>query len=123
MTQPVIYPEGILTLDRGRSDSVWFQNEMNPIATIIVGDREASVFCLGEVRVRVGDFVYRNVNEIIDFGINDDEALEIALERGDIEFLNNNWFEVLERGDEGLTEIISYDLFDAIDAAKDYLSA
>lgn len=121
MTHAVIYPEGILDAHPDEQDSVWFQNDMNPIATVVYGDREASVFVVGEVRVRVGDFIYKNVDEIIDFGIHTDAQLDEAVERGDIEFFNNNWFEVFEVGDDDVTGIIAHDLNDAIRAAEDYL--
>lgn len=121
MTEPVVYPEGILDFT-DQQDSIWFQNDINPVATIVYGDREASVFVLGEVRVRVGDFIYKNVDEIIDFGIHNDAQLDEAVERGDIEFFNNNWFEVLEVGDNDVTGVIEHTLHGAIDAAVDYLA-
>ena len=121
MTNAAIYPEEILDAHSDQQDSVWFQNDMNPIATVIVGNREASVFVVGEVRVRVGDFIYKNVDEIIDFGIHNDAQLAEAEERGDIEFFNNNWFEVLEVGDNDVTGIIEHGLNGAIQAAVDYL--
>ena len=123
MSEPVVYPEGILDGHEDQQDSVWFQNDMNPIATVIVGDREASVFVVGEVRVRVGDFIYKNVDEIIDFGIHNDAQLDEALERGDIEFFNNNWFEVLEVGDNDVTGVIEHTLRGAIESAVDYLTS
>lgn len=120
MSEPVVYPEGILDFT-DQQDSIWFQNDINPVATIVYGDREASVFVVGEVRVRVGDFIYKNVDEIIDFGIHNDAQLAEAEERGDIEFFNNNWFEVLEVGDNDVTGVIEHTLHGAIDAAVDYL--
>jgi hypothetical protein len=120
MSKPVIYPEEILDFT-DQQDSIWFQNDINPVATIVYGDREASVFVVGEVRVRVGDFIYKNVNEIIDFGIHNDAQLDEAVKRGDIEFFNNNWFEVLEVGDDDVTGVIEHTLRGAIDAAVDYL--
>ena len=123
MSEPVVYPEGILDGHEGEQDSVWFQNDMNPVATVVHGDREASVFVVGEVRVRVGDFIYKNVDEIIDFGIHTDAQLDEAVERGDIEFFNNNWFEVLEVGDDDVTGIIAHELNAAIEAAVEYLKS
>lgn len=123
MSEPVVYPEGILDAEPDTQDSVWFQNDINPIATVVHGDREASVFVVGEVRVRVGDFIYRNVDDIIDFGIYTDDQLDEALERGDIEFFNNNWFEVLEVGDDDVTGIIAHELNAAIEAAVEYIKS
>lgn len=123
MSKTVIYPEGVLEGHDGQQDSVWFQNDINPVATVVRGDREASVFVVGEVRVRVGDFIYRNVNQIYDFGIYTDAQLDEAVERGDIEFLNNNWFEVFEVGDDDVTGIIAHDLNGAIEAAVEYIKS
>lgn len=123
MSEPVVYPEGILDAEPDTQDSVWFQNDINPIATVVHGDREASVFVVGEVRVRVGDFIYRNVDDIIDFGIYTDDQLDEAVERGDIEFFNNNWFEVLEVGDDDVTGIIAHELNAAIEAAVEYIKS
>jgi hypothetical protein len=117
-----VYPEGIKERDLDRQDSLWYQNDMNPIATVVHEGREASVYCLGDVRVRVGDFVYRNVNEVIDFGIHDDDALAEAEERGDIEFLNNNWFEIIDAKSDDVTGLISHSLEDAIYSAEAYVT-
>ena len=123
MSEPVVYPEGIFDGHDDQQDSVWFQNDMNPVATVVHGNREAYVYVVGEVRVRVGDFIYKNVDDIIDFGIHTDAQLDEAVERGDIEFFNNNWFEVLERGDEDVTGIIAHDLNGAIEAAVEYIKS
>ena len=123
MSEPVVYPEGILDGHDDQQDSVWFQNDMNPVVTVVHGNREVYVYVVGEVRVRVGDFIYKNVDEIIDFGIHTDAQLDEAVERGDIEFFNNNWFEVLERGDDDVTGIIAHDLNGAIEAAVEYIKS
>ena len=123
MSEPVVYPEGVLDGHDDQQDSVWFQNDMNPVVTVVHGNREVYVYVVGEVRVRVGDFIYKNVDEIIDFGIHTDAQLDEAVERGDIEFFNNNWFEVLERGDDDVTGIIAHDLNGAIEAAVEYIKS
>lgn len=119
MSEPVVYPEGVLDFT-DQQDAVWFQNDINPVATVVYGDREVSVFVMGEVRVRVEDFVHRNVDSILAAGIYNDEQLSAAEERGDIEFLNNNWFEIIENDDD-YTSIVAHTLHGAINAAVDYL--
>ena len=123
MSVPAIYPEGIAERELDRQDSLWYQNDMNPIATVVYEGREASVYCMGEVRVRVGDQIYRNIDDVIDFGIHDDDALFQAEERGDIEFFNNNWFEVFDPSDDEETGIVEHTLRGAIDAAVEYVTS
>lgn len=123
MSEPVVYPEGIMDHHFDQQDAVWFQNDINPIATVVYGNREASVYVLGDVRVRVEDFVHRNVDAILDAGIYNDAQLSDAEERGDIEFLNNNWFEVLEVGSDDVTGVIEHTIHAAIDAAVNYLKS
>jgi hypothetical protein len=118
-----VYPEGIKEANPDQQDSVWYQFDMNPIATVVHNGREASVYCVGEVRVRVGDFIYKNVDDIIDFGIHNDAQLTEAEERGDIEFFNNNWFEILDPSEDDVTGIICHTLSEAIAAAEEYVQS
>lgn len=121
MAEPVVYPEGVLDFT-DQQDAIWFQNSINPIATVVYNGREASVYCVGDVRVIIGDDEFRNLNDILDFGVSSDAQLFEAEERGDIEFLNNNWFELLDVQTDQFVDIICHSLHEAIDAAVDYVS-
>ena len=118
-----VYPEGIVKRNVDKEDAVWFQNDMNPVATVVHNGKEASIFVTGDVRVRVEDFVYRNVDEIIDSGVTNDIELEAAVERGDIEFLNNNWFEILDPATDEVTGLIAHTISEAVEKAIDYATS
>jgi hypothetical protein len=123
MRMAAVYPEGIVKRNVDKEDAVWFQNDMNPVATVVHNGKEASIFVTGDVRVRVEDFVYRNVDEIIDSGVTNDIELEAAVERGDIEFLNNNWFEILDPATDEVTGLIAHTISEAVEKAIDYATS
>jgi hypothetical protein len=118
-----VYPEYIVERNAATQDSIWFQNDMNPVATVVHNGKEASIYCVGDVRVRVEDFVYRNVGEVIDAGITNDIQLDEAVERGDIEFLNNNWFELFDPALDDVTGIICHTIADAVEEAVKYVTS
>jgi hypothetical protein len=123
MSELVIYPENIQELlQTNQQDSIWFQNDMNPIATLIYGDSEASVFCVGDVRVVIGESEYRNVNDIIPLGITNDDELFEAESRGDVTFLNNNWFEIFDHKTDETTGFICHSIEDALYSAEAYVT-
>ena len=122
MSEVIVQPDSLLNFTAWQ-DSVWFQNDMNPVATVSLDGRYAHVVVVGDVRIRIGDSIYRNVDDLIDNGIDSDSALNAAEDNGTVEFYNNNWFEIIDPALEDTTGIIEHTLHGAIDAAADYLSS
>lgn len=98
--------------DYHRLDSVWYGGKMVEIDT----ERYVlSIEALGEVRVVVDgeEFVDKNETgrvgyELMSAGIDTDEKLAKAERDGRIEWLNNNWFELVVY-DKKLDEYVEYD--------------
>ena len=121
MSEVTVLPDSLLNFTLWQ-DAVWFQNDMNPIAAVCRDGRYANVVVVGDVRIRIGDDIYKNVDDLIDHGIDTDEALTAAEHAGTIEFYNNNWFEIIDPALDDTTGIIEHTLHGAIEAAVDYLS-
>jgi hypothetical protein len=120
---PAVYPENIVERNADTQDAVWFQNDMNPVATVVHNGKEASIFVTGQVRILIGDSQYRNVADLIDLGITTDELLEAAEQRGDVEFYNNNWFEILDPASDDVTGLIAHSISEAVEKAIDYVTS
>jgi hypothetical protein len=118
-----VYPEGIVERNAATQDAVWFQNDMNPVATVVHNTKEASIFVLGDVRVLIGDSQYRNVLDIIGLGVTNDIELEAAEQRGDIEFYNNNWFEIIDPASDDVTGLIAHTIAEAVEKATEYVTS
>ena len=118
-----VYPESIVEQNASTQDAVWFQNDMNPVATVVHNGKEASIFVTGQVRILIGDSQYRNVADIIDLGITNDEALEAAEQSGDVEFYNNNWFEIFDPASDDVTGLIAHTISDAVEKATEYVTS
>jgi hypothetical protein len=116
-----VYPEGIVERNVDKEDAVWFQNDMNPVATVVDNGKEASIFVTGDVRILIDDSQYRNVLDIISLGITNDIELEAAEERGDIEFYNNNWFEIIDPATDDVTGLIAHTISEAVEKATNYV--
>jgi hypothetical protein len=118
-----VYPEGIVERNAEAQDAVWFQNDANPVATVVHNGKEASIFVTGQVRILIEDSQYRNVADLIDLGITTDELLEAAEQSGDVEFYNNNWFEILDPATDDVTGIIAHSISEAVEKAIDYVTS
>ena len=118
-----VYPENIIERSADAQDAIWFQNDINPVATVVHNDKEASIYVTGDVRILIGDSQYRNVLDIVSLGVTNDIELEAAEERGEVEFFNNNWFEVIDPETGDVTGVIAHSISEAIDKAIEYVTS
>lgn len=78
-----------------RSDAAFFTETGGSELLWESADKKVCVYKNGEMRVHYGDRVLRYTNDLIANGIDSDERLEEALEKGIIDFVDNPWFEVV----------------------------
>jgi hypothetical protein len=123
MRMVAVYPENIIERSADAQDAIWFQNDINPVATVVHNDKEASIYVTGDVRILIGDSQYRNVLDIVSLGVTNDIELEAAEERGEVEFFNNNWFEVIDPETGDVTGVIAHSISEAIDKAIEYVTS
>lgn len=87
-------------LTEDRVDSVWYGGE---IAEVTYGRFKCSIEAVGDVAIVINDEYYKDKNNtgyvgrvlIDDLGIKSDEELRELEDEGKLEWLNNNWFEVV----------------------------
>jgi hypothetical protein len=116
----------------GREDSAWYtyQSAHDIVATVSNGDREIDIFADGEMRIHIeqdGDIVVvRYCDRLPENGINNDDELNVAVESGEAEFINNSWFDLYASdrnvGDQGWLDCVHHSLSEAIEQATALLS-
>lgn len=92
-------------IDNDRLDSIWYGGQM----VNIKGDGyEADIYAIGDIRAWIKNEYYCDKNNggmfkeyLEDNGITNDTELQQAIDNGEIEFENNNWFEVFVQTDDG----------------------
>ena len=116
----------------GRDDSAWYtyQSQHDAVVTVSNGEREITVYADGEMRIHIeedGDIVVvRYCDRLPENGINNDAELNVAVESGEAEFINNSWFDLYATdhnvGDQGWLDCVHHSLTDAIEQATALLS-
>ena len=92
-------------LDKDRLDSIWYGGLMVSIKT---DNYEADIYAIGEIRAYINGEYYCDKSDggkfkeyLEENNITNDKELRKAIDDDNIEFLNNNWFEVFVQTDDG----------------------
>ena len=114
---------------------VWSNHEL--VAEIEYKDRKISVYCDGEMRLRVWESkearidnsnleVIRYSDRLVSAGIDTDDKLQKALDEERIEFDNNTWFDLYANddtiGEGGWLDCVHYDIEEAILQASELIT-
>lgn len=88
--------EGDLPVE-GRDSDVWWCNGggSTHIGTMTLNSKTALIYCVGEMRVWVGDTMVRYADQLEDLGITNDAEWVALQDRDDVQFVNNCWLEVM----------------------------
>jgi hypothetical protein len=107
------------------------------VAKVSCGDRTISVYCDGELRLRVWESkearidnsnleVIRYSDRLVSAGIDTDEKLQKALDEERIEYDNNPWFDLYANdesvGDQGWLNCVHFDVEEAILQASELIT-
>ena len=111
-----------------RTDSAFYcwGSGFETIATVTKGDRTFCVGTNGEMRINLPDGeIYRYTEDLLAAGIDTDAKLaELEKNNPDEEiWINNNWFEIYEVGEDGEWWEVYDSIEEGIAAATEVLSA
>jgi hypothetical protein len=79
-------------------------------------DKSVRVYKNGEMRIHYGDNVLRYSSDLYEYGIDSDEKLNAMEESGEIEWVDNPWFEIV--WDENEDGEVHHDIIHAIERAS-----
>jgi len=109
----------------GKEDSFFYEGEI--AATTKPNGTRLTLIACGDVRIRIGDEDYKNQQrfEAIETHKLTDKKLQELENKGEIEWLNNNWFEVtfIKKGSNVVDYVmgdVAYDYDEAISLLKSY---
>lgn len=81
-------------LNDNQQDASFYVGYDNLIAEIKGNGKRFQVFCVGEMRILYKDEIYRSTNHLLkDAQITNDKQLFDLERSGELEFINNAWFE------------------------------
>lgn len=113
--------------DNSRKDSIWYGDDL---VVIQVNKRyRVTIGAFGEIRATINGNYYvdksnggRFAEYLVEEGIHNDEELKQAIQKGKIEFENNNWFEAFVWDDKKKDWVgNSWDsVIDELDANDDF---
>lgn len=115
----------IQSKQKGRADSFFYEGEIatvkKPNGTVL------SLSAEGDIRINIGDDCYRNgqVDEAVDKYNLTDKKLQQLEAKGNLEWENNNWFEVVwtKKGENIIHSDlgnVAHDYDEAIELLKSY---
>lgn len=110
----------------GCEDSLFYEGEVAYVEKD--NGTKLSLIACGDIKLQIGDSVYKNnqVDEAIQEHKLNDQRLKELEEKGELEWLNNNWFEVtyLKKGMEywdGVMCDVAHTYTEAIQLLKNYI--
>jgi hypothetical protein len=98
-----------------RQDSAFYTwGDTNKVAIVSYGEREFSIYCVGEMRIHYKDQVIRYCDDLVNAGITNDSDLSKIDDEGG-EWVNNSWFEIYDELAQEYTMEVYHEVKDAIE--------
>jgi hypothetical protein len=107
---------------KDRQDSAFYTWwETNDVAKLTFEDREFTIVCVGEMRIRYNDQIIRYCDDLINAGIKNDKDLE-KIESSGGEWINNSWFEVYDTNNGEYTQEVYHTVQEAIEGVANWIT-
>lgn len=96
----------------GKRDSMWYRSsDHEPVRVVNYKGRTWLMYAFGEVSFNYKDERYYCLSECTD--IKNDNELELAIDKGDLDLWSNNWYEIRPAGEE-YRKFVDMGLYDIV---------
>jgi hypothetical protein len=104
-----------------KRDAMFYRDDSSFVCKVKISEFAVDVYCDGitDVRDRTNGERYRDGADLIRNGYDTDEKLNEATDSGDLEVVNNSWFDLYCDGEH--LDTVSHDIYDAIRDAITWL--
>ncbi len=104
-----------------KRDAMFYRDDSSFVCKVKISEFAVDVYCDGitDVRDRTNDERYRDGSDLIRAGYDTDEKLNEATDSGDLDVVNNSWFDLYCDGEH--LDAVSHDIFDAVQSAVAWL--